>query len=158
MMPFTSSISLRVVKPGERCSRLGHEDRRITVLVVEDHVATREEMCALIGRQNDMRVIAQSDSGEQAVLKANDLQPEVVVMDILLPGMTGIEAAAAIMKGAPHTRVIGLSNHCGRSLVQSFLDAGGIGYVRKDRAFDELVLAIRSASSASPFMGKHVKD
>jgi DNA-binding NarL/FixJ family response regulator len=130
----------------------------MNILVVDDHAPTREEMCSLIGRQEDMRIVAQSDTGEDAVAKAKQLRPDVVIMDIILPGITGIDATTAIVKALPHTKIVALSNHCGRTLVQAFLKAGGAGYVRKDRAFEELIPAIRSAREGKSFVGKCAEE
>lgn len=128
------------------------------LVLVDDHAPTREEMASLLSRNPDMEVVAQSETGEEAIETVKRLTPDVVIMDIVLPGITGVEATAAIIKELPQTRVVALSNHGGRNLVQAFLKAGGKGYVRKDRAFEELVPAIRAVWAGEGFQGQHVLD
>ncbi len=114
------------------------------ILLVEDHRATRQEVRALIEQQPDMRVVAEAETGEESVGKARDHTPDVIIMDILLPGMNGIEATHKILADIPGIRILALSNHFGESLVQAVMTAGCLGYVRKSRAFEELIPALRS--------------
>lgn len=123
------------------------------ILLVDDHVPTREAIKSLIGQEVDLSVVAEAGTGEEALDLARDLQPDVVVMDIMLPGMNGIEAMRRILAEHPQMHVLALSNHSGTSLVQAVQDAGGLGYVRKNRAFEELVLAIRAVAAGTPFIG-----
>lgn len=126
----------------------------LRILVVDDHVSTREEVCALIRRENDMRIVAEAGTGEEAVGVVGTVQPDVVVMDIALPGMTGVEATEDIMRQVPTAHVVALSNHGGRKLVQAVLDAGGLGYVRKEHAFEELLPAIRSVAKGEKYLDR----
>ena len=128
------------------------------LVLVDDHAATRAEMVSLIARNPDMEVVAQSDTGEDAIEMVRRFTPDMVIMDIVLPGITGVEATATIVRELPKTRIVALSNHGGRNLVQAFLKAGGKGYVRKDRAFEELVPAIRAVWAGEAFQGQHVMD
>lgn len=123
----------------------GH-DTTMKIMLVEDHAATRTEMRELVERQSDMTVVAEAATGEDAVVKARTEKPDVIVMDILLPGINGIEATRRIRMEQPGVRVLALSNHFGESLVQAVVNAGGLGYVRKSRAFEELVPALRAVS------------
>jgi len=116
----------------------------IRILIVDDHKATREEMRSLIEREPDMLVVAEAGTGEAGVDQARAQHPDIVVMDILLPGMNGIEATRKILAAQPGIRVLALSNHFGESLEQAILDAGGTGYVRKSQAFEELIPALRA--------------
>lgn len=125
----------------------------IHVLLVEDHAPTRQLVKALISQEADLVVVADVGSGEEAVETARRLGPDVVVMDIKLPGMNGIDAARRILSERPDTRVLVLSNHTGQALIQSVLDAGGLGYVRKSHAFEELVPAIRAVSAGKQYLG-----
>jgi len=126
----------------------------MTILLVEDHQPTRETMRALIEEQPDMRVVAEAGSGEEAVERALELRPEVIVMDILLPGMNGVEATREICAKQPGVKVLALSNHFGESLVQAILDAGGLGYVQKSRAFEELVPALQAVAAGRQYVGR----
>ena len=128
------------------------------ILLVEDHKPTRDEMRALVEGQPDMTVIAEAETGEDAVEKARLEQPDVIIMDILLPGMNGVEATKKIREQRPDARILALSNHYGGSLLQTILDAGGQGYVRKNRAFEELIPAIRSVSAGRRYVSRGATD
>ncbi len=123
----------------------------IRILIVDDHEATREEIRALIEREADMRVVAEAGTGEDGVTKAIKERPDVVVMDILLPAMNGIEATRTILAAQPGIRVLALSNHFGESLEQAILKAGGMGYVRKNRAFENLITALRAVHAGHQY-------
>ena len=124
------------------------------ILLVEDHKATRDEMHALIERQPDMTVVAEAETGEDALDRARDEKPDIAVMDILLPGMNGVETTCKILAEQPWVKVLALSNHFGDSLVRAILDAGGLGYVRKSRAFEELIPALRSVASGAQYVSE----
>lgn len=117
------------------------------ILLVEDHKPTREVMRALIEEQSDMQVVGEAPTGEDAVNLSRDLRPDIVVMDILLPGMNGIEATRKILAAQPEVKVLALSNHFGESLVQAIVDAGGLAYVQKSMAFEELVPTLRAVAA-----------
>ena len=122
------------------------------ILLVEDHKPTRDEMRALIEREPDMTVVAEAGTGEDAVDRAREERPDVIVMDVLLPGMNGIETTRKVRAENPDLRVLALSNHFGESLVRAILDAGGLGYVRKNRAFEELIPALRSVAAGAQYV------
>jgi DNA-binding NarL/FixJ family response regulator len=130
----------------------------IDVLLVDDHVATREELRLLLSRHPGFSVVGVAGSGEEAVRKAKELKPRVVVMDIALPGITGVEATRLIMVELPQTAILALSNYSGKGLVQSTQNAGAAGYVRKDRAFEELIPAILSVAAGRQYFGKDVQE
>lgn len=122
------------------------------ILLVEDHKPTRDEMRALIEREPDMIVVAEAETGESGVVRAREQAPDVVVMDILLPGLNGIETTRKIRAERPDVKVLALSNHFGESLVQAIFDAGGLGYVRKNRAFEELIPALRAVAAGEQYV------
>ena len=128
------------------------------VLIVDDHQLTRSEMVQMLRRAPGLDVVAEAASGEEAVEAARRVRPEVVVMDILLPAMNGIEATRAIIAERGATRIVALSNHSGPNVVKAFLEAGGLGYVRKDYAFEELLPAIRSILEQKLFLGTGVME
>jgi DNA-binding NarL/FixJ family response regulator len=136
---------------------VGSSEGVIDVLLVDDHEATREELRLLLSQQPGIAVTGVAGSGEEAVEKARGLKPRVVVMDIALPGMTGVEATRLIVSERPQTTVLALSNYSGKGLVQSIQDAGAAGYVRKDRAFEELLPAILAVAAGRKFLGKDVQ-
>jgi len=128
------------------------------ILLVEDHKATRDEMRALIECQPDMIVAAEAETGEDALDKALDTCPDVVVMDILLPGMNGIETTRKIIAKQPGMKVLALSNHFGATLVQAILSAGGLGYVRKNRALEELIPALRAVATGTKYISEEIPN
>jgi DNA-binding NarL/FixJ family response regulator len=132
------------------------KQRPFRVLLADDHEPTRAEMVRLIDREADMLVIADVATGEDAVATAQTVQPDFIVLDILLPQRNGIEVCRAITDKLPGVRVVALSNHSGPPLVKAFFDAGGMGYVRKDHAFEELVPAIRTILSGRQYLGRQV--
>jgi two-component system invasion response regulator UvrY len=128
------------------------------ILLVDDHAATREEMVSLIEEEDDLDVVGQAADGEEGVRLARQLHPDVVVMDVVMPGMNGIAASEAIRASDPKVYILALSNHTGGNLVNVVLDAGAAGYVRKDRAYEELVPAIRAVSSGEQYIGERVRE
>ncbi len=126
----------------------------MNILLVEDHQPTRAEIRALVEQQPDMRVVAEAMTGEEAITQAHDLRPDIVVMDILLPGINGVEATRTICAKLPSIHILALSNHYGKSLVQAILDAGGRGYVRKSRAFEDLIPALRAVAAGAKYVDR----
>jgi len=115
-------------------------------------------MAALINAEKDLNVVAQAATGEEGTLKTSELKPDLVLMDILLPGINGIEAIKAIIANNPAAKILALSNHSGHILVQAVLKAGAMGYVRKGCAFEELVPAIRSVAAGKQYLGHGIND
>ena len=128
------------------------------IVLVEDHVATRTEIASLINELEDLRVVGEAGDGAEGLRLARTLQPGIVVMDVVMPGMNGITAAAAIQKDLPETKIVMLSNHTGKHLVDILLQAGANGFVRKDRAHEELIPAIRSVANKKDYIGQHVEN
>ena len=130
----------------------------INILLVEDHDLTRCQMVSLIKAQSDMDVVAEAVNGEEALAKATKSKPHVIVMDILLPGISGVDAARQIVESLPGSRILVLSNHSGAALVQVVFAAGVLGYVRKDHAFEELIPAIRAVAAGQKFLGAKITE
>jgi LuxR family maltose regulon positive regulatory protein len=128
------------------------------ILLVDDHAATREEMVSLIEEEDDLDVVGQAADGEEGVRLARERHPDVVVMDVVMPGMNGIAATEAVLASEPRARVLALSNHTGANLVEVVLRAGATGYVRKDRAYEELVPAIRAVAEGKQYIGERVNE
>ena len=114
------------------------------ILLADDHQIFREGLASLLDRQPEMEVIQQASDGLQAVSFTRDLNPDVVVMDLTMPGMNGIEATRLITNEVPGVKVLCLSVHGDTQFISSVLDAGASGYLLKDCAFEELVTAIHT--------------
>jgi PAS domain S-box-containing protein len=123
---------------------------RIRVLITDDHAVVRDGLALLLSRQPDMEIVGQAADGHQAVELARRLQPEVVLMDVSMPKLNGIEATRLIHQELPLVKIIGLSvfEECERA--QTMMDAGAFSYLNKSRASDELVSAIRSCVASLP--------
>lgn len=128
------------------------------IMLVEDHELTRRQMASLIEREEDMKVVAQAVSGEESLGRDAQHEPDVVVMDVLLPGMSGVDACRKLLGIRPAARVLVLSNYSGNALVQAVLEAGALGYVRKDRAFEELIPAIRAVAAGQQYLGTKITE
>ncbi len=116
----------------------------IKILLADDHRIIREGLKALIGKEPDMEVVAAAVNGREAVRLAHEFSPDVVIMDISMPDLNGIEATRKILAEKPGIKVIALSMHSDKRFVAKMLQAGVTGYLLKDCAFDELVQAKRT--------------
>ena len=126
------------------------------VLVVDDHAIVRRTVCGLISRDSTVEVICESASGEDAITKAQELQPDLVLLDISLPGISGIEAARQIRKVSAKSRIIFLSQHDSLHMVMEGFKAGGHGYVTKVDAAHELTKAIQNVLQGITFVSKGI--
>jgi DNA-binding NarL/FixJ family response regulator len=126
------------------------------ILLVDDNVHLRGECRKIIESEGSFVVVGEAADGERAVEVAERLSPDVVIMDIVMPKMNGIVATRAIIENRPGTIVIALSNHSNSGIVEDLFNAGGKAYITKEWAFEELILAIRTALEGSTFRGKNV--
>ena len=115
----------------------------IRVVLADDHLIVREGLSALLRREPDFELVGQAEDGLSAVKLARTLQPDVVITDLSMPGLNGIEAIRRIHKDDPQIKLLCLSVHDETALVLAVIDAGATGYVLKDASFEELVRAIR---------------
>jgi DNA-binding NarL/FixJ family response regulator len=128
----------------------------ITVLLVDDHIYIRKGIRYLLEATEDIGVVATAANGVEAVAKARSHQPDVVILDISMPLMNGIEACRQIHASCPHTHILALSIFPDKEYVESALEAGAQGYVLKDQIGDELVEAIRSISQGRRYFSEKV--
>ena len=137
-------------------------DPAIRVVLADDHALVRAGMRSLLGAMAQVEVVGEAASGEEALVLAEREHPDVVLMDIAMKGMTGLEAAARMRERHPEVRVVILSMHSGEEYVLRALRAGATGYLLKDAATGELELALRSVmrgeSWFSPAVSRQVVE
>jgi|SRR5437867_10233719 len=125
--------------------------QKITVLLADDHTVVRQGLRALLEAEEDITVVGEAENGRQAVQMAKRMQPEVVVMDIAMPQLNGLEATRQITKESPKSHVLILSSYSDDEYVQQLTDAGASGYLVKQTAANDLVTAIREAKKGNAF-------
>jgi len=130
----------------------------IKVLIVEDHKIMREGLKSLLMSKGQIEVVGEADNGRDALRMIKSLTPNVVLMDIVMPGLNGIEATRTITGECPDTKVIALSSHCLKEYVTGMFSAGAQGYLLKDCAFDELVDAIKTVSQNHTYLSSEITD
>jgi NarL family two-component system response regulator LiaR len=118
----------------------------ITVLIVDDHALVRSGVRAYLQSQPDLQVVGEAGSGEEALRLAEDLVPDVVLMDLLMPGMDGVEATRHICRSSPHTQVVVLTSYHEDEHVFPAIKAGARSYLLKDVGPEELAEAVRAAA------------
>jgi two-component system, NarL family, response regulator NreC len=130
----------------------------IRILLADDHQITRSGLRALLEQQPSMAVAGEADNGRLAVRMAAELKPDVIVMDINMPELNGIEASRQIKAELPDIKIIALSMHSDKRYVAGMLKAGVSGYLLKNCAFDELVAAINSVMRNQSYLSPAIAD
>jgi len=130
----------------------------IRILLADDHKIVRDGVRSLIEKEPDMDVIAEAGDGRTAVRLAQELAPAVVVMDISMPDLNGMEAARQIADTAPDVRVLALSMYADRRFVSEMLRAGASGYLPKKCAFEELADAIRTVATGRIYLSPTISE
>lgn len=125
---------------------------KIKVLVVDDHTIMREGIHALLSPHDDIEIAGEASEGKEAVSKAQELEPEIVIMDISMPGMDGLEATRRILKQNPKVKILVLTQHDNREYVLLSIKAGVSGYIPKKALASELVSAIRALHRGESFL------
>ena len=127
-----------------------NEQDRIRVMIVDDHTVVRSGLAAFLLTYDELELVGEAGNGEEAVRKCAELAPDVVLMDLMMPGMNGAEATSAIRQKCPDTQVIALTSFKEDELMQKTLQAGAIGYLFKNVSAEELVTAIRNEHEGRP--------
>lgn len=128
----------------------GRGNERIRVLLVDDHRALRDGLKSLFEDEPDIEVVGEASDGEEAVVLTKRIKPDLVIMDVTMPRMNGIEATRVLSKEFPRVRVIGLSMHEKHEVAKSMLEAGASAYLPKDVPSRLLLAAIRNETSGTP--------
>jgi DNA-binding NarL/FixJ family response regulator len=130
------------------------ENKSLRILVVEDHESFREQVCALLRSHPGFEVISEANDGLEGVRHAEKFQPDVVVLDISMPRLGGIEAAGRIHRVAPKSQIVFLSQHNSETIAQTALANGGLAYVTKSSASTDLIRAVQAVSEGKTFVSK----
>lgn len=141
-----------ISRPGNSPRRIAAAGSPIRVLLVDDHQILREGLKALLDEQPGIEVVGEAGDGTGAVAQCGVLRPDVVIMDILMPGMNGIEATAQIHRDYPDSRVLILSMYDDEEYVQQGIRAGAAGYVLKGFAADDLLRAVEEVHHGGSFL------
>jgi DNA-binding NarL/FixJ family response regulator len=128
----------------------------IRILLADDHAVVRDGLRALLDRQPDLTVVAEASDGRECIQLAEEHSPDVVMMDVAMPNMNGIEAARRIVAAHPATAVVVLSMHLDESYVLQSLRAGAKAYLLKDSPREDVLEAIRSAANGRSFLSRKV--
>lgn len=126
------------------------DTKPIRVMIVDDHAVVRSGLSTFLMVYDDMEMVGEASSGESAITICANVQPDVVLMDLVMPGMDGATATRRIRQHGPDIQVIALTSFKEQELVQGALQAGAIGYLLKDVTADELANAIRAAMAGKP--------
>jgi DNA-binding NarL/FixJ family response regulator len=128
----------------------------LRILIADDQWVFRENLRTLIDRHTAMKVVGEAEDGWSAYGMAYDLAPDVVVMDVNMPDMNGVEATKSITARVPGVKVIALSMHSDKRFVSRMIEAGASGYILKECAFEELITAIRSVAKNRKYFSSEI--
>lgn len=131
---------------------------KIRILLADDHEVFREGLRSMIEKHGDLEVVGDAETGRVAVRMATQLKPDIIIMDIAMPDLNGIEATSQIRATIPETRVIALSMHSDKRFVTGMLRAGAVGYLLKASAFDEVIQAIRTVMNNKHYVSGDIAD
>lgn len=131
-------------------------DQLITILMADDHTIVRQGLKLILGSHPDLQVVGEAATGEEAVQLAAQLKPRIILMDVAMPGINGIEATKQIVQANPRARVLVLSMHKESVYVREILRAGARGYILKDAIDTELISAVRSVANGDGYVSPAV--
>ena len=131
--------------------------KKIKVLIADDHAVVRMGLASLFSAKPDLEVVGQAKNGEIAVRDAKRLQPDVVIMDLMMPGMDGIETTSAIRASVPNAKILVLTSCTASDSIARALDAGAQGAIMKSAENTELIAAIRKIASGSNYISPEIK-
>jgi two-component system response regulator NreC len=131
--------------------------KKLRILLADDHTVMRSGLRALLERQNNFEIVAEAENGRDAVSLSSSLRPDVVIMDVGMPLLNGIEATKALLKQSPSTGVVILSMHSDEAYVMRSLQAGARAYLLKDSAASDLLSAIDAVSRGKSFFSSAIR-
>ena len=149
---------VRCGRGGELSRQTAEPARRIKVVIADDHALLRRGLEAILRLFDDIELVAQADDGAEAVSVCEQTQPDVVLMDLVMPGLDGATATREILRRCPTTKVLVLTSFSDETLMESALSAGAIGYFMKDISGAQLAAAIRRASAGKPTLAPEAAE
>ena len=132
--------------------------KKIRILLADDHAVVRQGFKMILSAQSDMEIVGEAANGREAVDLSEQLKPDIVVMDVAMPELNGIEATRRLLGSLPHSRVIALSMHKDSVYVREVLRAGARGYLLKDSGAEDLVRAIRAVAGGESWLSPAVSN
>lgn len=132
--------------------------KKMRIVLADDHAVVRQGFKMILASQADMEVVGEAANGREALTICESLQPDVVVMDVTMPELNGIEATRRIMDASPRTRILALSMHKDSVYVREILRAGARGYLLKDSADTDLLNAVRAIGKGEGYLSPSVSD
>ncbi len=132
--------------------------QRCSVVIADDHQIVRDGLRALLSQQSDLELVGEAETGRELLARVRQVKPAVVVMDISMPDLNGIEAARQLHDISPDTKIVALSMHVDRRMISAMLSAGARGYIPKDAAFDEVAQAIRQVAAGRTYLSPSIAD
>src|SRR5947208_4444609 len=130
--------------------------KKISVVLADDHTIVRQGLRLLLEAADDIRVIGEVDNGREAVQAAKKLKPDVIVLDVVMPTLNGVEATRQITKEVPETKVLILSSYSDDERVLQLIEEGATGYLVKQTAGNDLLMAIREAFKGNAFFSPSI--
>ncbi len=125
---------------------------KIKILIVDDHPIMRDGICALLRLHDDIEIMGEASDGKESIQKALDFTPDVILMDLVMPGMNGLEAIGHLRKEIPAAKVLVLTQYETKQYILSAIKAGAVGYIPKKALSSELLTAIRAVHEGEPFL------
>ena len=128
------------------------------ILVADDHGIVRQGLRALLEEEDGIEIVGEAENGSEVVELATKLRPDVIIIDVSMPGVNGIEATRLIIGKMPSAKIVALSTYSKRSFVAEMLKAGALGYVLKSYLFDELTRAIHAVAANKHYLSPQITD
>jgi Response regulator containing a CheY-like receiver domain and an HTH DNA-binding domain len=125
---------------------------KLRILLAEDHEMVREGLRSLVNAQPDMEVIGEAGNGQAAIERARELGPDIIIMDVSMPHMNGLQATGKLKQDLPHIKVLALTRHTDTGFLQQLFRAGASGYVLKQSTSDELMRAVRAIAAGGNYL------
>jgi len=130
----------------------------IKIIIADDHRLFREGLVNLLSDSKDIEILAQAENGMDVIAKSKELNPDVIIMDIGMPVLNGVEATGRLLKELPGIKVIALSMHSDKQYIKGMLEAGASGYLFKNCAYDELIEAIHTVFAGKKYLSDKITE